>query len=393
MTEKMTYKESHPWITFEIDLRQLAPQTWIGLGKCAAKCEQISGAPLKPMTEKELYTLSLIRGAQATTAIEGNTLSEDEVRQILEKRSKIPPSKKYLEQEVGNILDVYNRIARNIKSNTHQDLTPNRICEFNENVLNNLVVDDEIIPGKFRQHRVTVGKYLAPSPNEMPILIEHYCNWLKGSDFIAEKDEEIFVYAIIKAIIAHLYFAWIHPFGDGNGRTARLIEFEILAQSGIPLPAAHILSNHYNATRNEYYRQLDRSSKSDNGVLDFITYAVQGFLDGLNYHLKIIVNQQIDIALRNYIHEAFREKKESKTWKRRRHLVLDMSLRPEPVKKDDIPYISKRITIAYQGKGPRVLVRDLAALQEMGLIAKKGNTYRVKSELILAFLPVRIDTH
>jgi hypothetical protein len=70
------------------------------------------------------------------------------------------------------------------------------------------------------------------------------------------------VYAILKAMVAHLYLAWTHPFGDGNGRTARLIEFHILLSAGVPSPAAHLFSNHYNQTRAEYYRQLDRASKS-----------------------------------------------------------------------------------------------------------------------------------
>lgn len=37
------------------------------------------------------------------------------------------------------------------------------------------------------------------------------------------------------AILAHLYLAWIHPFGDGNGRIARFLEFEIMLRAGIPV--------------------------------------------------------------------------------------------------------------------------------------------------------------
>ena len=55
----------------------------------------------------------------------------------------------------------------------------------------------------------------------------------------------------------------------------------ILVISGVPAPAAHLLSNHYNQTRSEYYRQLGRASQSGGDVLPFITYAVRGFVDGL----------------------------------------------------------------------------------------------------------------
>ena len=61
--------------------------------------------------------------------------------------------------------------------------------------------------------------------------------------------------AILRAITAHLYLIWIHPFGDGNGRLARLVEFTILLKSGIPSIAAHLLSNHYNATAEQNCQQ------------------------------------------------------------------------------------------------------------------------------------------
>jgi Fic family protein len=61
--------------------------------------------------------------------------------------------------------------------------------------------------------------------------------------------------ALMKAILTHLYIAWIHPFGDGNGRTARLAELQILLAAGMPMPASHLLSNHYNTTRTDLYRQ------------------------------------------------------------------------------------------------------------------------------------------
>ena len=94
---------------------------------------------------------------------------------------------------------------------------------------------------------------------------------------------------ILKATLAHLYIAWIHPYGDGNGRTARLVEFMLLARAGIPFPSAHLMSSHFNLTRNRYYRELDRSSRvsgrgggNDRGdAFGFVEDAVQGFVDGL----------------------------------------------------------------------------------------------------------------
>ncbi|HEY8666568.1 MAG TPA: Fic family protein [Tepidisphaeraceae bacterium] len=126
--------------------------------------------------------------------------------------------------------------------------------------------------------------------------------------------------------MAHLYLAWIHPFPDGNGRTARLVEFRILLNSGVPAPAAHLLSNHYNKTRDEYYRQLRYASQSGGDVLQFIQYAVRGFRDGLREQIRHVVRQQAEVVWRDYVHEKFQNKR-SDADRRRRNLVLDLSLK------------------------------------------------------------------
>lgn len=358
------------------------------LGECAAKCDQISGVPLRPAVKEELQLIYLAKGIQATTAIEGNTLTEEEVRKIIERKSQTPPSKEYLEQEINNILKACNIIAQHIRDDLHVSITPDKIREYNFIVLENLSISDNVQPGEFRQQSVTVGRYLAPKAEEVPALVNKMCEWLNSDDFNVGKGHHPVAIAIIRAIIAHLYIAWIHPFGDGNGRTARLIEFKILAQSGVPLPAAHLLSNHYNATRTEYYNQLDKASKAGGGVTDFIAYAVQGFIDGLNEQLGKILEQQIQIALENYIHDRFRDK-HGETWRRRKHLALDLAAANRPAGKDEIPLISKRLNDAYKNRSKITVSRDLNKLMEMDLIEWVDDKYRIDKKPIMAFLPIR----
>jgi len=73
-------------------------------------------------------------------------------------------------------------------------------------------------------------------------LLERLCVWLESADFTPQPGLEL-VYAILKAIVAHVYLAWIHPFGDGSGRTARLMEFQILMVAGVPrgIPVLRLL--------------------------------------------------------------------------------------------------------------------------------------------------------
>jgi hypothetical protein len=199
------------------------------------------------------------------------------------------------------------------------------------------------------------------------------------------------VYSILKAGLAHLYLAWIHPFGDGNGRTARLLEFQILISTGVPAPAAHLLSNHYNQTRTEYYRQLDQASQSGGDVLPFLTYAVQGFVDGLRAQLSLIRVQQWEVAWENYVHEAFRDRGGPSDI-RRRHLVLDLSAQPQLIPISKLPQMTPRMAAAYANRTPKTVSRDVNDLLRMNLVRKEGGAYRANKELILAFLPPRSRT-
>jgi Fic family protein len=247
-------------------MRRAEPSLWITLGECASKCEHIAGVPLLPETASRLYLVYLAKGALATTAIEGNTLSEQEVLNHLEGKLKLPPSREYLAQEIDNVVRGCNSILAEISSRRQPDLDRNRIEELNRIILNKLSLEEGVVPGEVRRHGVTVARYRGAPAEDCAYLLERLCQWLASPDF-APAGEFSIQTSILKAIVAHLYLAWIHPFGDGNGRTARLVEFQILICSGVPAPAAHLLSNHYNQTRTEYYRQLDHASRSGGDVL------------------------------------------------------------------------------------------------------------------------------
>jgi len=72
------YQETHPWIDFRIDLRQAAAEIWMLLGEARSKVARIAGSLLNPDVAREMHIVYLTKGVLATTAIEGNTLSEDE---------------------------------------------------------------------------------------------------------------------------------------------------------------------------------------------------------------------------------------------------------------------------------------------------------------------------
>lgn len=360
------------------------------ISEARSKCEHIANVPLRPATAQELHKLYLAKGALATTAIEGNTLSEEQVLKLLEDDLHLPPSEEYLAREVNNIIQACNRIVRAVRDGRSPLLTLEAVKDFNQQVLRNLPLDEDVVPGQVRKHSVVVARYRAAPAEDCEHLLDRLCRWLSSEDFqpkAGQPDMDL-PYAIIKAIVAHLYLAWIHPFADGNGRTARLVEFLVLISSGVPQPAAHLLSNHYNQTRSGYYRQLDQASRSGGDVVPFLTYAVHGFVDGLRAQLDLIRSQQWDVAWENYVHDQFRNRT-SPSDERRRHLVLDLSDQAAPVLLSRLTQVSPRVAAEYAARTPKTVARDVAALVAMALLEQTPTGYRANKDLVLAFLPLR----
>ncbi len=385
-----TFERTHPWISFTANMREAPPQLWLLLGEARSKCDHIAGVPLRPDTATRLHNLFMAKGVLGTTAIEGNTLSEDEVVKHLEGHLRLPPSKQYLAQEIQNIIDACNDSWQRLADGSGARVTVEAIKAYNAQVLRGLSVGDDVVPGELRAHSVIVGNYRGAPAEDCQYLMEKLCDWLNGPSFAANESMPSMriPLALLEAILAHLYIAWIHPFGDGNGRTARMLEFHILCSAGVPTPAAHLLSNHYNETRSEYYRQLDKAHRSGGNVLDFVQYAVQGFVDGLSHQLEIVREQQWDITWRNYVHERFKDRR-SPSDIRRRNLALDLSLSSKPVSRDQLTGLTPRLAQAYASKTEKTLARDLSALIEMKLVEKSEAGYSARREMILAFLPRR----
>ncbi|HEY0282165.1 MAG TPA: Fic family protein [Rhizomicrobium sp.] len=333
----------------------------------------------------KLHQVYLARGALATTAIEGNTLSEGEAIAIVQEKSNLPKSQAYLEKEIKNILSASNAMLEKIERDGIAPITPNDIKQYNKTVLDGLEVAPHVTPGECVKTDVEVAGYHGAPWQECEDLLAKLCAWLNGENF-GSRDGDGIIPGILKAILAHLYLVWIHPFGDGNGRTARLLEVRFLTEAGVPSAAGHLLSNFYNKTRTEYYRKLGEASKSGGNVIAFLVYAVTGFVDELREQLKIVKNQQWYVSWQNYVYEAF-EGRNSVSDKRQLKLALALTKQGGFVPKTELRHLTPALAEAYAGKTDKTLTRDLNELANLGLIERTKDGYRATKEIILAFLP------
>ena len=390
MIIKRKYQKTHPWIVFSFDARPLNHKIWLLLGEAQSKFEHIKGAPLLPNTIQNMLLVYLAKGALATTAIEGNTLTEKEVEKRIQGKLNLPPSKEYLGQEIDNIVTAYNLIGGRLLDSEFSDkLSVEQIKEYNRLVLKNLPLSEDVIPGELRTYSVGIAGYRGAPPEDCGYLLDKYVTWL-NDEFTFPTDQRV-IYGILKAIMAHLYFVWIHPFGDGNGRTARLIEFQILLSVGAPQIAAHLLSNHYNQTRAEYYRNLAVTSKSGGDVSGFILYALQGFVDGLRDEITNIQGQQIIVHWINNIHNSF-SGKHSTADERKKELMLEISkIGPNEYTIEEIHYGTARIAEMYANLSVRTMSRDIDELVQMKLLNKEHDKYSCNLASLTAYMvPVRV---
>jgi len=367
---------------------ELTPDIKFLLGQCDAYVKVISNAPILPEYYQSLLQVALIKGAQATTAIEGNTLTETEVAEVL-KGKKLPPSKEYQQIEVQNVIKAMGELRDEVAIFQVAGLIDaNLLRRFHKMIGKDLGEHLSAIPGEFRNAPAIVGRYRCPDHTDVPELVEKFCEWIKR-EFGYGNHSQSFSECVIQSIVSHVYIEWIHPFSDGNGRTGRLVEFYILLRGCNPDIASHILSNHYNLTRVEYYRQLEKAGNT--GVLtDFIKYALTGFRDGLVQTLITIQDNIFKITWGSYVYKVFENYNISheELYKRRRTLALELP-HDKGFTIKEIPKTNVPLATFYASLNERTVLRDIEELVALGLLRRDGKLIFTNKEILNGMIAKR----
>lgn len=174
MSEKLSREYSHLQFCKQWDLSR---EDYFMLGQCDMLIKVLNNISIKPQYYSELQEIMLIKGAQATTAIEGNTLTDEEIAKI-ERGERLPPSKGYQETEVKNILDAINLLLEETAVDKKNILISQDLLKrFHYMVGKNLGAHFAAIPGKFRSgsENVTVGRYRAAEGVDVELLIDKFC--------------------------------------------------------------------------------------------------------------------------------------------------------------------------------------------------------------------------
>ncbi len=225
-----------PPFTVSADAINLIAEISAQIERYAIRIEQEDGLRLRKANR--------IKTIHSSLAIEGNTLSEDEVRDIIDGKNVVAPIRQI--QEVKNAIQTY-EMYPTLDAFNEKDLLKAH------SVMMQALVDDA---GKYRRGGVGVyGEkglvHLAPPADRVPMLMKDLFDWLKHS-----KD-----HLLIRSCVFHYEFEFIHPFIDGNGRMGRLWQSLILGKLH-PLFEHLPVENMVYSNQQQYYDAITASSKT-----------------------------------------------------------------------------------------------------------------------------------
>ena len=191
-----------------------------------------------------LRKVKRIKTIHSSLAIEGNTLSEDEVRDIVDGKNVVAPIKEI--QEVKNAIETY-ELYPTLDAFKEKDLLKAH------GVMMQALVDDA---GRYRRGGVGVfGEkglvHLAPPADRVPMLMADLFDWLKHSND----------HLLIRSCVFHFEFEFIHPFIDGNGRMGRLWQSLILGKLH-PIFEHLPVENMVYSNQQQYYDAITASTKA-----------------------------------------------------------------------------------------------------------------------------------
>lgn len=240
------------------------------VARITASVTIINQAPLIPKWEVSLRREALIRSAHASTAIEGNPLTLEEVSELAAGREVMAQRK--AKTEVLNYLNVLGKVP----DYARESFSDRLILTLHKALVKG-VLDDPSHIGKYRKIQVVVGNrvtgkitFRPPPASEVSELMSAFLEWLKQS--VVERNP------VLEAGIAHYEFVRIHPFVDGNGRMARTLASLILYKRGFDTKRFFALDDFYDHDRKSYYAALQTVDSVRRDLTQWLEYFAGGVM-------------------------------------------------------------------------------------------------------------------
>jgi Fic family protein len=337
------------------------------VGAIEGSREVIDNAPLVPAWEARFREEAVIRTVHFGTHLEGNELSFTEAKDVLAGREVIGRDRDV--QEVLNYREVLKYI------DGLGERAKGAEFEYTQKMVKKIhrLTTKKILPpercGHYRKTQVVIRNsetgeivYKPPPAVEVPYLMDSFVRWLNSE----EGREAI---PILRAGITHYVLAAIHPFVEGNGRTARAFATAILFAEGYNIKKFFSLEEYFDKNSSNYYEALARVSDQDKdinnreltGWLEFFAEALAAELSRIKEKVRKL---SVDLKLKRKVGKQI-----SLTERQMKMMELleeTGEMRMMDAKKL-VPMVSED-----------TLLRDLKDLMKKGIVRKKGSTKAAK---------------
>ncbi len=332
------------------------------IGLIEAAREVIENAPLIPLYETRFAKDALLRTIHHGTHLEGNDLTLNEVRRAIEGEEIVARERDI--QEVINYRNVLDYIGQQEKELSKDKYAQNMLKKIHELTCYRLLEANNL--GQYRQTQVVVKNGLTgevtfrpPPAIEVPFLLEDFFAWLNNK-------ESTKIHPVLRAGIAHYYLVAVHPFVEGNGRTARAFATLILFKENYDIRKFFSLEEYFDKDAFAYYQALASVSNQANEInkrdltpwLEYFTQAMAVELTRIKEKIKKL---STDLKIKNKIGGKPVPLNERQI-KLMEYLQANGSI-TTPEARKVIP-----------GYSDDTLVRDFNYLIKRGIIKKEGRT-------------------
>jgi Fic family protein len=314
-----------------------------------------------PSEDKDRYLISsIMEEAIASSQLEGAATTRKVAREMLEKDKK-PQNRS--ERMIMNNYETMQWIVKN----KDQKLTSEVLLAIHSLVTKDTMEDKEE-EGSFRsKDNITVNDditnevfYIPPSHRHINQLIKDFCKFANDED-----KDNVFIHPIVKGIILHFLVGYIHPFTDGNGRTARAIFYWYLIRKGYWLIEYMSVSRIILRATSQYARAYLHTEYDENDLTYFVLYnikAIKAALDDLKKYIQA-KQQEKQKVLALIRHTDFND----------RQIVLIKDILQDKNQYFTVKQIESRFKVSNQ-----TARNDLTGLVEKGILEQKVTGKRVQ---------------
>jgi Fic family protein len=324
----------------------------------------LKATPLTPGTRATIDRECMIRAIRGTNGIEGNRLSLDEVREVLEQPEKaVTPE----QRDVLNAELALSQIRKR-KPLPLAELAENTIKDVHDLVALGVDYLDQA-PGEYRTTNIVVGSYLCPPASEVPTLMSLMTDYMNTRSVMT-------MHPIVRALVTHFYLASIHPFANDNGRATRAVESYLLYHGGYSHIGFYSLADYYYENQSDYIEELNRARFDNHGELrDWVIFGLEGFQAELEERQRLVFDSLRATTLTEYLDELVRDDVITSRLARvvGRVAAEDTGLSVKDIKNRHIPWLAE----AYRGLSARSVRNDLTIMRRLGLIAECDGVIKV----------------